>query len=62
MDFEKASRRCCIEHRSDSLVFLICGWMRASVERTKEDWVEKTLGWSVDLEERPRKPAPEEVL
>jgi transposase len=26
------------------------------------DWVEKALGWSVDLVERPRKPAPEEVL
>jgi putative transposase len=26
------------------------------------DWVEKTLGWSVDLVERPNKPAPEEVL
>jgi putative transposase len=26
------------------------------------DWVEKTLGWSVDLVERPRRPAPEEVL
>jgi putative transposase len=26
------------------------------------DWVEKTLGWSVDLVERPRKPAPEGVL
>jgi hypothetical protein len=26
------------------------------------DWVEKTLGWSVDLVERLRKPAPEEVL
>ena len=26
------------------------------------DWVEKTLGWSVDLVERPKKPAPEEVL
>ena len=25
-------------------------------------WVEKTLGWSVDPVERPRKPAPEEVL
>ena len=25
------------------------------------DWVKKTLGWSVDLVERPRKPAPEEV-
>jgi transposase len=26
------------------------------------DWVEKTLGWSVELVERPKKPAPEEVL
>jgi putative transposase len=27
-----------------------------------KDWVEKALGWSVDLLERPRQPAPEEVL
>ena len=27
-----------------------------------KDWVEKTLGWSVDLVQRPRKPAPQEVL
>jgi len=27
-----------------------------------KDWVEKALGWSVDLLERPRNPAPEEVL
>ena len=26
------------------------------------DWVQKTLGWSVNLVERLRKPAPEEVL
>jgi putative transposase len=26
------------------------------------DWVEKTLGWSVEVVERPKKPAPEEVL
>jgi len=26
------------------------------------DWVQKTLGWSVDVVERPKKPAPEEVL
>jgi hypothetical protein len=26
------------------------------------DWVRKTLGWSVDLVQRPRKPAPKEVL
>jgi putative transposase len=27
-----------------------------------KDWVEKTLGWSVELVERARKAAPEEVL
>jgi transposase len=27
-----------------------------------KDWVEKALGWSVELVERPRKPAPKEVL
>ena len=27
-----------------------------------KDWVEKVLGWSVELVERPRKPAPEKVL
>jgi transposase len=27
-----------------------------------KDWVENTLGWSVELVERPRKPAPKEVL
>ena len=27
-----------------------------------KDWVERTLGWSVDLVERPKKPAPKEVL
>jgi transposase len=26
------------------------------------DWVKKTLGWSVELVERTKKPAPEEVL
>ncbi len=27
-----------------------------------KDWVEKALGWSVELVERARKPAPKEVL
>ena len=27
-----------------------------------KDWVQKTLEWSVELVERPRKPAPEEVM
>ncbi len=26
------------------------------------DWVEKTLGWTVEIVRRPRKPAPKEVL
>ncbi len=39
-------------------------WLDAGYrgENKGKDWVEKTLGWSVDLVERPRKPAPEEVL
>jgi hypothetical protein len=28
----------------------------------RRDWVKKTLGWSVELVERAKKPAPEEVL
>jgi len=35
MDFERGSRRCCIEHRSDSLASVICGWTRATAERTR---------------------------
>ena len=31
-------------------------------ENKGADWVQKTLGWSVDLVQRPRKPAPEEVM
>ena len=39
-------------------------WLDAGYrgEDKGKDRVEKTLGWSVDLVERPRKPAPEEVL
>jgi putative transposase len=39
-------------------------WLDAGYrgEDKGKDWVEKTLGWSVDLVERPHKPAPEEVL
>jgi putative transposase len=31
-------------------------------EEKGKGWVEKTLGWTVELVERPRKPAPQEVL
>jgi hypothetical protein len=39
-------------------------WLAAGYrgEDKGADWVRKNLGWSVDLVERPRKPAPEEVL
>ncbi len=39
-------------------------WLDAGYrgEDKGKDWVEKVLGWTVDLVERPRKPAPEEVL
>jgi putative transposase len=39
-------------------------WLDAGYrgENKGKDWVEKALGWSVDLVERPRKPAPKEVL
>src|SRR3712207_1320573 len=39
-------------------------WLDAGYrgEDRGKDWVEKKLGWSVELVERPRKPAPEKVL
>jgi putative transposase len=39
-------------------------WLDAGYrgEDRGKDWVEKKLGWSVELLERPRKPAPEKVL
>jgi transposase len=63
MDFERGSRRCCGGRTSSFSAYGIC-WLDAGYggEDKGADWVEKTLGWSVDLVERPRKPAPEEVL
>ncbi len=39
-------------------------WLDAGYrgENKGKDWVEKTLGWSAELVERARKPAPKEVL
>jgi putative transposase len=39
-------------------------WLDAgySGEDKGGDWVEKTLGWTVEIVRRPRKPAPEQVL
>jgi hypothetical protein len=64
MDFERESRRCFIERRSDSLACVICVVGRGLQSRGQGQGLctEKTLGWSVDLVERARKAAPEEVL
>ena len=35
MDFERGSRRCCIEQRSDSLASLSCGWTPATAAKTR---------------------------
>ena len=37
-------------------------WLDAGYRGEDRGWVEKVLGWTVDLVERPRKAAPEEVL
>jgi putative transposase len=39
-------------------------WLEAGYrgEEKGKDWVKKTLNWSVDLLERPKKPAPEKLL
>jgi transposase len=39
-------------------------WLDAAYrgEDKGRGWVEKVLGWSVDLVERPRRPAPEEIV
>jgi putative transposase len=53
-----------LEHAKESFPHLSHLWLDAGYrgdERGK-GWVEKVLGWSVDLVERPRRAAPEEVL
>jgi len=50
---------------ADGLFPRLCHlWLDAGYrgEDKGKDWVERTWGWSVDLVERPRKPAPKEVL
>ena len=58
----KGSRRCCGKRTSSSPVSHL--WLDAGYrgEDKGKDWVEKTLGWTVELVERPRKAAPKEVL
>src|SRR5918992_1328444 len=52
-------------HRADTLFPRLRHlWVDAGYrgEEKGKDWVEKTLGWSVDVVERPRQAAPKEVL
>jgi putative transposase len=53
-----------LEHAGERFPHLSHPWVDSAYrgEGKGKDWVEKTLGWSVELVERPRKPAPEEVL
>jgi putative transposase len=53
-----------LEHAKELFPRLSHLWLDAGYrgEEKGTGWVEKVLGWTVDLVERPRKPAPEEVL
>jgi putative transposase len=53
-----------LEHAKELFPRLSHLWLDAGYrgEEKGRGWVEKVLGWTVDLVERPRKPAPEEVL
>ena len=59
----RGSNRYLSRRGSSSCVLNICGSTAAYRGKEKgKGWVEKTLGWTVELVERPRKPAAEEVL
>jgi putative transposase len=62
MDYEGI--KTLLEHAGQAFPRLSHLWLDAGYrgEDKGKDWVQKTLGWSVDLLERPRKPAPEEVM
>ncbi len=53
-----------LEHAGEKFPRLSHLWLDGGYkgEDKGKDWVEKALGWSVELIERPRKPTPEEVL
>ena len=61
----RGSSRCSMVPRSCSRAFHTCGWTLDWIQGRRERQrlgTEKALGWSVELVERPRKAAPEEVL
>src|ERR687895_2576956 len=62
MDYEGI--KTLLKHADGAFPRLSHLWLDAGYrgEDKGKDWVEKTLGWSAQLVERPRKPAPKEVL
>jgi putative transposase len=62
MDYEGI--KMLLQHAGEKFPHLKHLWLDAGYrgEDKGKDWVEKALGWSVELVERPRKPAPTEVL
>ncbi len=62
MDYEGI--KALLERAGEQFLRLAHLWLDAGYrgEDKGMDWVQKTLGWSVELVERPRKPAREEVL
>jgi len=62
MDYEGI--KLLLERAGEKFLRLSRLWLDAGYrgEDKGKGWVEKTLGWSVELVERPRKPAPKEVL
>jgi putative transposase len=62
MDYEGIKTLLCAKRTSNFPVSHL--WLDAGYrgEDKGKDWVEKKLGWNVELVERPRKPAPREVL
>jgi transposase len=53
-----------LQHAGETFPRLSHLWLDTGYrgEHKGKDWVEKTLGWTVELVERPCKPAPKEVL
>jgi putative transposase len=62
MDYEGIKQL--LEHTGGRFPRLSHLWLDSAYrgEDKGKDWVQKVLGWTVELVERPRKPAPEEVL
>ena len=53
-----------LERAEEQFLRLRYVWLDSAYRGTDKGkgWVDESLGWSVELVERPRKPAPKEVL